>query len=155
VAVVHAAPKAVGSAEGHRLAASSPLQAARIGGAADRLAACRSAVLGRDFPALAEVVELDSDLMHGVMETSSPPLHYRLPISLAIMEAVREWRAEGASVCYTLDAGPNVHCLCAPEDAGRIEGRLATFAGVSSVLSARPGEAARRLSADDPLIALL
>jgi diphosphomevalonate decarboxylase len=104
-----------------------------------RLAACRAALLGRDFGAFAEVVEHDSNLMHAVMMTSRPPLFYWLPPSLAIMEAVPEWRKAGLQVCYTLDAGPNVHCICVRNDAGLVMERLRAMSGVLQVLSASPG----------------
>jgi len=155
VAVVSTAEKDVGSSEGHRLAASSPLQAARLRGVEARLAACRAAIHQRDFPALATVVEQDSDLMHAVMETSTPPLRYRLPSSLALMSAVQGWRAAGWAVCYTLDAGPNVHCLCPAAQAPAVEQRLMSMAGVLRVFSAAIGAEARTLAESDPLTGLL
>jgi diphosphomevalonate decarboxylase len=155
IAVVSRSEKTVGSTDGHRLASTSPLQAERVHGAEARLAACRSAIRDRDSTALAVVVELDSDLMHGVMETSSPPLRYRLPASHEVMTAVRRWRAEGEDVCYTLDAGPNVHCLCPVESADSVEKRLGQVDGVSQILRAGIGSAARLLPEEDPLTGLL
>jgi diphosphomevalonate decarboxylase len=155
VAVISTAQKAIGSTEGHRLAATSPLQAARVSGANARLDACRAAIRRRDFAALAAVVEEDSDLMHAVMESSTPSLRYRLPASHTVTAAVRAWRAEGAAVCSTLDAGPNVHCLCPAEDAARIEERLRGLEDVAQVIPAAAGGPARLLEPDDPLIGLL
>jgi diphosphomevalonate decarboxylase len=155
VAIVSTAPKDIGSSEGHRLAATSPVQAERLRGVQARLTACRAAIRERDFPALARVVEEDSDLMHAVMESSTPPLHYRLPVSFALMAAVREWRAAGQAVCYTLDAGPNVHCLCPAAEAPALEQRLRHFAGVVQVLTAGVGEGARLVAEGDPLTGLL
>lgn len=143
IAIVHTAHKKTGSTEGHTLASTSPLQAGRVADAPRRLELCRTALLARDLGALAEVVELDSNMMHAVMMTSSPPLMYWQPESLAIMQAVRGWRAQGLPACYTLDAGPNVHVLCAGEVAPEVEKRLRELAGVSDVLAARPGGAAR------------
>ena len=155
VAVVSTEEKNVGSSEGHRLAATSPLQAPRLAGAEARLAACRTAIRDRDFPALAAIVEQDSDLMHAVMESSNPPIRYRLPVSLALMAAVRGWRADGQAVCTTLDAGPNVHCLCPAAQAPAIERQLMDVAGVMRVISAPVGAGARRLADSDPLTGLL
>ncbi|MBZ0297526.1 MAG: diphosphomevalonate decarboxylase, partial [Anaerolineae bacterium] len=118
IAVVSNEHKAVGSREGHRSAATSDLQDARVAGAEERLRVCKSALLARDFATFADVVERDSNLMHAVMMTSRPPLFYWLPTTLLVMEQVRQWRqADGLNVCYTLDAGPNVHCICVREDA--------------------------------------
>jgi diphosphomevalonate decarboxylase len=145
VAVVSKSHKAVGSTGGHALASTSPLQAARIASAPERLRVCREALLARDFAALAEVVEADSNLMHAVMMTSTPPLYYWEPATLAIMKAVREWRAQGLPVCFTIDAGPNVHCLCLAEDTPEVERRLRAL-GVNEILTAAPGGPARLIT---------
>jgi len=112
VAIVSAGHKKTGSTQGHALAPTSPLQAARVADAARRLDICRRAILERDFASFAGVVEQDSDMMHAVMITSQPALFYWQPSSLAVMELVREWRQNGLEVCYTVDAGPNVHRMC-------------------------------------------
>ena len=98
VAVVSAGHKATGSTEGHALAPSSPLQAARVADAPRRLDICRKAILQCDFDALAAIIEHDSDIMHAVMMTSHPALFYWKPATLAVMESVREWRASGLPV---------------------------------------------------------
>ncbi len=143
IAIISDAHKKTGSTEGHAVADTSPLQAARVADAPRRLDLCRRAVLDCDFPLLAGIVELDSDMMHAVMMTSHPALHYWMPASLEIMKAVQNWRQEGLSACYTVDAGPNVHVLCAEHDAAEVERRLQAFAGVKKVLTARPGGPAR------------
>ncbi|MEW6284691.1 MAG: diphosphomevalonate decarboxylase [Chloroflexota bacterium] len=143
IAIVSAAHKKTGSTEGHALAPTSPLQAARVADAPRRLDLCRSAILNRDFDAFAAIVELDSDMMHAVMMTSSPALHYWQPASLSVMQAVRQWRGEGLPVCYTVDAGPNVHVLCPQTEAQVVERKLREIAGVSNVLVAKVGGAAK------------
>ncbi len=139
IAVVSRTHKAVGSTAGHRSAATSDLQAARVAGAGERFEACKQAILDRDFAAFAEMVERDSNLMHAVMMTSRPPLFYWLPPTLTIMDQVRRWRADGLSVCYTLDAGPNVHCICVRNDAERVSANLNALSEVLDVYSAAPG----------------
>jgi diphosphomevalonate decarboxylase len=124
-------------------AATSDLQAARVMGATKRLEACKAAMRARDFAAFAEVVELDSNLMHAVMMTSRPPLFYWLPPTLAIMERIHLWRSEGLRVCYTLDAGPNVHCICVQNDAEQVRSGLAALSDVIQVRVAAAGSAAR------------
>ncbi len=142
VAVVSSDPKAVGSSEGHRLAASSALQAARVAEAPRRLDHCRKAILQRDFDRLAAVCELDSNLMHAVMLTSDPPLIYWLPATLAVMRTVVELRRSGVPVCYTVDAGPNVHCLTPFEAQATVAERIRAVEGVHQLLLAHPGSPA-------------
>ncbi len=146
VAIVSHEHKSVGSTGGHALAHTSPLQQARIEGVDSRLIACRAALLARDFPRFAEVVEEDSTMMHAIMMTSRPPLYYWQPPTLAIMEAVRGWRAGGLPVCFTIDAGPNVHVITLAAHAAEVESRLRALPGVQNVLRAAPGGGAQLLS---------
>ena len=130
IAVINVGHKKTGSEAGHPTAKTSDLQLARISGAAERLAVCKQAITDRNFPSFAEVVEMDSNLMHAVMLTSHPPLMYWLPASIAIMQSVREWRGEGLNVCFTLDAGPNVHCLCTQAAQSELLRRLQQLEGI-------------------------
>ncbi len=139
IAIVDSGHKEVGSKQGHTTAHTSDLQAARVAGAADRVNQCRQAVLDRDFETFAHVVELDSNLMHAVMMTSQPPLFYWQPASLTVMENVRQRRQDGLRVCYTLDAGPNVHCLCTADHSQQVEQSLRQIAGVIDVRTAPVG----------------
>ena len=143
IAIVSAAHKKVGSTEGHGVAGTSPLQAARVADAPRRLDICRKAILERDFNAFASIAELDSDMMHAVMMTSTPVLHYWKPASLDVMNCVRQWRMEGIPVCYTVDAGPNVHVICPETEAQIVEQRLREIKGVDKILIARPGGPAK------------
>jgi diphosphomevalonate decarboxylase len=139
VAIVSKGHKRTGSTEGHALAPTSVLQQARVDDAPARIARCKDALARKDFAALAEVVELDSNIMHGVMMTSVPALFYWQPETLAVMEAVRQWRSEGIEVLYTIDAGPNVHCICTPDSAHTVYNRLKVREHVLDVLRATPG----------------
>jgi diphosphomevalonate decarboxylase len=143
VAVLQTGHKPVGSTQGHALAHTSPLQTARVAHAPLRLDACRQALLTRDFSAFAHMVELDSNLMHAVMMTSNPPLFYWEPASLDLIKNIPVWREAGWDVCYTMDAGPNVHVICRSEFAERVQARLESFPGVRQVLTASPGGPAR------------
>ena len=143
IAIVSQGHKQVGSWEGHALAQTSPLQALRVGDAPRRLDICRNAILHRDFEALAEISELDCNLMHAVMMTSTPRLIYWLPATLGIIQAVQEWRGAGFPAFYTIDAGPNVHVFTLPEHAPSLEEQLSQLPGVEKVIRAHPGGAAR------------
>ena len=104
---------------------------------------CRNAILNRDFEAFTSIVELDSDMMHSVMMTSDPALHYWKPASVEVMNSVRQWRSEGIPVCYTMDAGANVHVMTLESEVQTVEKRLRHISGVENVLVARPGGAAK------------
>ncbi len=139
IAVISGEHKKVGSSAGHGMAATSPYQSARVADAPARIEKCRAAILNKDFAALAEVSERDCLLMHAVMMTSTPPLLYWEPASIALVKGVKAWREEGIPCFCTLDAGPNVHILCPSEAASEIRSRVERVPGVKDILSSGPG----------------
>jgi diphosphomevalonate decarboxylase len=143
IAIVSEKHKPVTSSEGHKLASTSKLQETRVEDTPARLERCRSAIIERDFEKLAEVVELDCNLMHAVMMTSSPPLLYWQPATIEIIHSVESWRKSGIPVCYTIDAGPNVHVICPDSSNRQVMEMLGEIPGVTQVLTALPGGPAR------------
>jgi diphosphomevalonate decarboxylase len=143
IAIVNASHKKTGSTEGHAIAETSPLQNARVADAPRRLDICRNAILQKDFETFANIIEHDSDMMHAVMMTSNPPLMYWQSATVDVFHAVREWRSKGLPVGYTVDAGANVHVICLAESAAEVERRLRELPGVSDVLVAGVGGAAK------------
>lgn len=139
IAVVRKEHKSTGSSEGHQLAPTSPIQAIRVQDAARRLEICQSAILQKDFLTLAKIIEQDSNLMHSVMMTSDPPLLYLEPESISVMKRVTRWREDGLAVCYTIDAGPNVHCICTFEDSDEVERQLHSIDGILDIYRCSPG----------------
>ena len=141
IAVLSSGHKTVGSTEGHAAAPTSPLQSARLADTPRRLEIARRAILERDFPAFADIVEHDSTLMHAVMMTSRPPLFYWEPLSLEIIKAVPTWRRDGLPCFCTLDAGPNVHVFCPSAAVSDVQQCL------SSLVTRRTGQPAQILTA--------
>lgn len=144
IAIVSEEHKKVGSTAGHGAADTSPLQGSRVADTPSRLSVCRKAILEQDFETFAVSIEHDALMMHAVMMTSQPPLLYWTPYTLTVMHAVIGWREqEGLPVCYTIDAGPNVHVLTTQEYDEMLRERLEALVGKGRVLSATPGGPAR------------
>ena len=143
IAIISQTHKSTGSTAGHTTASTSPLQDTRIATTPARLAACREAILQRNFDSLARVVELDTNLMHAVMMTSQPPLLYWLPATFGVMQAVQNWRVEGLPCFYTIDAGPNVHVIYPVEAKDEVNARLRSLPGILEVRTATIGGPAR------------
>ncbi len=143
VAIVSAAEKTTSSKAGHRLAASSPLNDARVaslkakGGGLDEV---RSAIAARDLSRLGPAIERDALAMHAVMMTGTPSLLYWQPGTLEILHAVPCWRAEGIEVYFTIDAGPNVHLICEAATVDAVRERVAALPSVQQVLVSGAGE---------------
>jgi diphosphomevalonate decarboxylase len=146
IAIVESAHKATGSTEGHAMAETSPFQAARVASTLGRLERCRAAILTRDFPALADVIEQDALAMHAVMMTSVPSLLYWRAATLAVMQAVRTWRTNGLPVAFTIDAGPNVHCICPAESSGHVERLVRAIPSVERTLISGVGQGSHVIS---------
>jgi diphosphomevalonate decarboxylase len=140
IAVIEEEEKKTSSTEGHALASTSPLQAARVADSIRRLEICRNAIQKRDFDALAAIIELDSNMLHAVMMTSRPALYYWEPASLNLIKAVQSWRKTGLGVACTLDAGPNVHVIFEASDTEKITQRIKTFPGVRDVILCHTGD---------------
>ena len=143
IAVISQTHKPVGSTSGHKLAHTSHLNALRVMDAPDRIKACREALLGRDFDRFADVVELDSNYMHAVMRTSTPPLSYWEPATEVILWHVWQWRKHGRAVCATVDAGPNVHVLALKHELAWLQEVLLDLPGVKKILVGEPADGAR------------
>ena len=71
---------------------------------------------------------------------------YWEPATVAVLQAIQSWRKRGLDVYFTMDAGPNVHCLCEAADAAEVEARLRDCPGVQDVIVSGPGVGARLLA---------
>ena len=75
--------------------------------------------------------------------SSDPPIFYWKPATLGVMARVRRLRDEGVSGWYTMDAGPNVHVICPPEDEDAVATALESLPGVQQVIRDRVGPGPR------------
>lgn len=143
IAVVSRQHKRVGSHDGHALAATSPFQEARLGAVPRLMSQARSAIERRDLGALGTAIEADALAMHGVMLTSSPALLYWEPATIDVLRAVRACRESGQETYFTMDAGPNVHCICEKANAAKVASRLRNVSGVEDIMVSGPGNGVR------------
>jgi len=117
IVIISDAEKSVSSRGGHAAAFTSPLMLPRLAGSKERLAAMTTAIAQRDLARLGELIEQDALDMHAVMLSSTPPAAYIGPETADFLGWVRRRRQTGElRAWFTLDAGPNVHLLCAAED---------------------------------------
>lgn len=131
VAITDHGQKAVTSTEGMlATSASSPFYDAWVDSAEPELARLRAAITERDFPTLGELAEHSCLKLHALMLTTRPALIYWNAATIAAIHAVRELRAGGTPVYFTIDAGPQLKALCRPADAPAVAAALASVAGV-------------------------
>jgi diphosphomevalonate decarboxylase len=124
VAVVDAGIKRVTSADNHRLAASSPYFLTRLQELPVRIEQTLRAIRERDLQLLGQVCEADAVSMHAVAMTSQPPTFYWNAGTMAVIHALHRWREEGLLAYFTMDAGANVHVICAAADRDEVDRRL-------------------------------
>ena len=74
-----------------------------------------------DLDAFIAMVEREALTLHAMMMTSSPYYLLMKPNTLSIIESVWEFRREtGTPLCFTLDAGANVHLLYPRENKDKV-----------------------------------
>ena len=112
VLVLDEREKAVGSSEGHSLAATSVFQEIRLAQFPHRFEKMKLALESGNLAVVGELTECDAYEMHTVMATGKEPLQY---MSLQTVEAlshfVRMRNAQNAMMFWTLDAGANPHFI--------------------------------------------
>ncbi|MBI4035276.1 MAG: diphosphomevalonate decarboxylase, partial [Candidatus Chisholmbacteria bacterium] len=113
VVIVSEQEKQVGSADGHKLAHTSPLFETRIKtNLPRRLEAVLQALKTKDIQALGETVEQEARELHQVALTSTPSIVYAIDKTLQLTDHILpSWRRQGIPAYFTLDAGPNVHII--------------------------------------------
>jgi diphosphomevalonate decarboxylase len=122
---------------------TSPDHAAFIAQCRRDFAQARHSLRERDLPALGALAERNALRMHADALAADPPLLYWEPATVSCLHALRRLREEGVLAWATIDAGPHVVALCAPDDAPRVEAVLRKLAGVRDVLVCAPAGGAR------------
>jgi diphosphomevalonate decarboxylase len=147
VAITSTAAKEVGSSEGmKRTAQTSPYQQAWIDTQEADLAVARKAILARDFEALADISEHSCLKMHALALAAQPGLLYWNGASVECMRRVRALRGQGVPVFFTVDAGPQVKAVCAPQAIGQVKDALRGIPGVLDVVETGLGAGSRLIT---------
>jgi diphosphomevalonate decarboxylase len=146
IALCGEGPKQVGSRDGmKRSRDTSPYHAAWIEQCRRDLPEALRLLRGRDLPGLGALAERNALRMHADALAADPPLLYWQPATVGCLHAVRLLREHGTGAWATIDAGPHVVALCAPEDAPRVEAALRAVPGVRDALVCAPAGGARVL----------
>ncbi|GAB5398878.1 MAG: diphosphomevalonate decarboxylase [Aureisphaera sp.] len=112
ILLVDKGEKQVSSTVGHNLMHDHPFAEQRFQQANDQLAALIPVLESGDLNSFIEIVESEALALHAMMMTSSPNFILMKPNTLEIIERIRGFRKnKGVPVCFTLDAGANVHVL--------------------------------------------
>lgn len=116
VLIVSRDEKAVSSRAGHALMDKHPYAETRYKHARSNLEDLLQAMRTRDMEQFIFVVENEALALHALMMMSDPSVVLFKPNTWEIINRIRTFREEnGYNICFTLDAGPNVHVLY-PDD---------------------------------------
>lgn len=143
IAICSESAKAVSSSVGMARSRTSPFYTRWIESAAADFDAARSAVAARDFAKLADIAEANCLAMHAVMLSARPGLLYWTGATVECIDCVRQLRADGERVFFTIDAGPQVKAVCEKGSVDRVRAALARISGVKEVLVVGLGGPAR------------
>lgn len=112
ILIVSSKSKAVSSSAGHMLMDQHPYASVRYAQAAQRLGQLLPVLRQGDWETFGQIVEDEALTLHALMMASRPSFVLMQPQSLSLMERIRQFRKEtGHPVCFSLDAGPNLHVL--------------------------------------------
>ena len=112
ILLVDKGQKKVSSTLGHGLMKGHPFAEARFDQARTNTLALATAMDAEDLEAFIQIVESEALTLHAMMQSSHPYYILMRPNTLHIIEVIWAFRAETKiPLCFTLDAGANVHLL--------------------------------------------
>jgi diphosphomevalonate decarboxylase len=112
ILLVDSGTKEVSSSVGHQLMENHLYQHSRIAQAHQNLNELYLALLTGNQEKFVEVVENEALSLHAMMMTSNPSFILLKPSSLEMISRIRRFRLKSQiPVCFTIDAGPNIHLL--------------------------------------------
>ncbi len=130
ILLVSEAEKSVSSSAGHGLMKGHAYAKTRYALARRRFTRLLDILRGGELADFCTLVEAEAFDLHALMMQSVPPYVLMEPATLAVIQAVRRFRQNtGLPVCFTLDAGPNVHLLYPKGIAGEVDGWLEAEVG--------------------------
>jgi diphosphomevalonate decarboxylase len=150
ILIVDAAQKKVSSRIGHGLMNNNPFSAARFEQAQANILRLMEVLKAGDMDAFINITESEALTLHAMMMTSNPYYLLMKPNTLNIIERIFDFRkSTGTPVCFTLDAGPNIHLLY-PENVSTevnafIDSELKPFLHQGRVIADRVGAGPEKL----------
>lgn len=136
IAIISDAKKEIGSASGQAKADTSAHQQERIQHANDSLETTKQAIKNNEFTTVSTIGSEQSKLLHRVMNTSVPPLHYIQPAAKTL---VKNLTSQFSSECFvTFDAGTNPHIITTKKDVENIRYWLESQAEIQYLIVNNP-----------------
>lgn len=127
ILLVDEGEKQVSSTLGHNLMQGHPFAESRFKQARTNLKSLIEIFRTGNIKAFIDIVESEALSLHAMMMTSMPNYILIKPNTLKIINAIWEFRERtGSNVCFTLDAGANVHVLFPKNESEAVQHFIAT-----------------------------
>ena len=127
ILLVDKGEKQVSSTVGHNLMHDHPFAEQRFAQAHSNMEALIPVLESGDLKAFISIVEQEALTLHAMMMSSNPYFILMKPNTLEIINKLWAFRAKtGLHVCFTLDAGANVHVLFPDNEADEVQKFIAT-----------------------------
>jgi diphosphomevalonate decarboxylase len=121
ILLVDKGEKQVSSTVGHDLMHNHPYAERRFQQAHDNLSQLKTVLETGDLDTFVQIVESEALTLHAMMMTSMPYFILMKPNTLEIINRIWEFRRNSnIPVCFTLDAGANVHVLYPENDSAKV-----------------------------------
>jgi diphosphomevalonate decarboxylase len=122
ILIVSGETKSVSSRAGHTLMEGNPYASARYAQANVNIKNLLEALKSGDLDTFINITESEALQLHALMMCSNPSYILMKPNTLNLINEIREFREETKiPLCFTLDAGPNVHLLYPESEAEKVE----------------------------------
>ncbi len=135
--------KKIASAVGHENAPSSIFFKTRLENLHLRIKKLKESLQKKDIKMFGELIEQEATELHTIMMTQNPPLYYWNGATMDVIQRVLEWRRDGLTVYFTIDAGPNVHLICEAEEEKKVLSKIRQLNYVKNIIFNTPASGAR------------
>ena len=122
ILIVSGEKKSVSSRAGHGLMEGNPYAPARYAKANENIKDLLTALKFGDLGTYINITESEALQLHALMMCSNPSYILMKPNTLHLINEIRQFREEThIPLCFTLDAGPNVHLLYPENEADKVD----------------------------------
>ena len=112
ILIIDPGVKKISSSIGHKLMNENPFSKIRFSEAKNNIAKLKDVLNSGHLDEFIKITESEALMIHSLMLSSSPYFILMKPNTLEVIRRILEYRSETKTpVCFTLDAGSNVHLL--------------------------------------------
>jgi len=146
ILVTSGVEKKISSTNGMNMTAySSPYYNAWISSSNSDIYEAKKAIAQKDFEKLADVTEFSTLKMHALAMSARPGLIYWNGTTLELINEVRELRADGVPVFFTVDAGPQVKIICPSDEKEKIKKHFVNRNGIEKIIVSDLGDGVKKI----------